>query len=400
MNEGKHGMLMLKSPRFDLLIFAAVSCSTAMMAFVAVVGPIVRHLHLSEWHAGLSVTAAGVFWLLLARHWGSLSDRRGRRPVLFLGLFGYGLVYVALAAFVAFGIANPITPVLAAVLLIGTRALIGAFYSAIPVAASALIADQVAPERRARAMAKLAAASSFGLVIGPSAAGILAAYGLQWPLFAAALLPWIVLLVLTLWLPVEPVVAASRPQTRVQLFDSRLRLPMFAAFAAMVCVSIAQVVVGFFALDRLGLDSERGARAAGYALTAVGIALIVAQTLLMRTPGVAPRRWIAMGAAVAAIGFAGAALSNDQSALIAAYAVAAFGMGFVFPAFQAAAANCVQAHEQGVAAGSVAAAQGLGMIAGPLTGTLLYRISPSVPYLLVVVILITLFSVTLRAPRT
>jgi MFS family permease len=65
-------------------------------------------------------------------------------------------------------------------------------------------------------------------------------------------------------------------------------------------------------------------------------------------------------------------------------------MGFVFPSFQALAADAVQAHEQGAAAGTVAAAQGLGMVVGPMLGTLLYRGGPSLPYLLVGVLLLLL----------
>jgi predicted membrane-bound dolichyl-phosphate-mannose-protein mannosyltransferase len=46
---------------------AALIGTMAMMSFVAVIGPVVRMLGLSEWHAGLSVTAAGVLWMLAAR---------------------------------------------------------------------------------------------------------------------------------------------------------------------------------------------------------------------------------------------------------------------------------------------------------------------------------------------
>ncbi|KAG1068397.1 hypothetical protein G6F60_015093 [Rhizopus arrhizus] len=60
----------------------------AMMSFVAVIGPVVRMLGLSEWHAGLSVTAAGVLWMLAARPWGQLSDRIGRKRVLMLAMSG------------------------------------------------------------------------------------------------------------------------------------------------------------------------------------------------------------------------------------------------------------------------------------------------------------------------
>jgi len=171
--------------------------------------------------------------------------------------------------------------------------------------------------------------------------------------------------------------------------DPRLRLPQLAAFIAMVSVTIAQVTVGFFAIDRLGLDAAAGARMAGIALTAVGVGLILAQALVMKLE-VHPRRWIVLGALISGIGFASVAGVQQAWQLPAAYALAAFGMGFVFPSFQALAADAVEAHEQGAAAGTVAAAQGLGMVAGPMLGTLLYRGGPSLPYLLVGTLLLLL----------
>ena len=82
------------------LVFAAWVGTMAMMAFVAVIGPVVRMLGLSEWHAGLSVTAAGVLWMLSARRWGALSDRIGRRRVLLIALAAYAVIYIVMAVFV------------------------------------------------------------------------------------------------------------------------------------------------------------------------------------------------------------------------------------------------------------------------------------------------------------
>ncbi|REN07764.1 MFS transporter, partial [Mycobacterium tuberculosis] len=82
------------------LVSAALLGTMAMMAFVSVIGPVVRVLGLAEWHAGLSVTAAGVLWMLSARRWGALSDRIGRKRVLLIALAAYAVIYVALAVFV------------------------------------------------------------------------------------------------------------------------------------------------------------------------------------------------------------------------------------------------------------------------------------------------------------
>ncbi|WP_277380750.1 MFS transporter [Stenotrophomonas maltophilia] len=378
-------------PGLPALVLAALIGTMAMMSFVAVIGPVVRLLGLSEWHAGLSVTAAGVLWMLAARRWGQLSDRIGRKRVLLLAMGAYTGVYLALAMFI--DLALQVTPpvVVSVLVLVGARGLIGLFYAAVPPTAAALIADQAPAGQRTQFLARLGSANALGMVLGPAAAGWLAYTHLSLALYVAALLPLLALALLAWRLPsTAPAAAASSARrTPLRRLDRRLRLPQLAAFLGMVSVTIAQVTVGFFAIDRLGLAAAEGARMAGIALTAVGVGLILAQALVMKLE-VPPRRWIVLGALIAGIGFASVAAVQQSWQLPAAYALAAFGMGFVFPSFQALAADAVQAHEQGAAAGTVAAAQGLGMVVGPMLGTLLYRGGPSLPYLLVGVLLLLL----------
>lgn len=379
-------------PGLSALILAALIGTMAMMAFVAVIGPVVRMLGMAEWHAGLSVTAAGVLWMLAARPWGALSDRIGRKRVLLIAMAAYALIYVAMAVFVDVALAT-LPPVwLCVVALVGARALVGLFYAAVPPTAAALIADQAPPGKRAGFMARLGSANAVGMVIGPAAAGWLAWRDLALALYVAAALPLLALAVLAWRLPATPPLKAApgAPRARLGWLDSRLRLPVLAVFAAMVSVTIAQVTVGFFAIDRLRLPPAEGARMAGFALTAVGVGLIAAQALVMQREGIRPAHWIAMGALISAIGFASVAWVQQPWQLLLGYAVAAFGMGFVFPNFQALAADAVQAHEQGAAAGTVAAVQGMGMVVGPMLGTVLYRAGMSLPYLLVGVLLLGL----------
>lgn len=382
-------------PGLPALVFAALTGTMAMMAFVAVIGPVVRLLGLAEWHAGLSVTAAGVLWMLSARRWGALSDRIGRKRVLLIALAAYVLIYVAMAVFVDAALARTPLVWVSVAVLVGTRALVGLFYAAVPPTAAALVADGAAPGQRAAAMAKLGSANALGMVVGPAAAGWIAFHQLSLTLYVAAVLPLLALAVIAWRLPADAPVAAAGPRKGARLgwTDPRLRLPMLAVFAAMISVTIAQVTVGFFAIDRLQLSPADGARAAGLALTAVGVGLILAQALVMKLTGVPPRRWIAIGALISGMGFASVALVHARGELLAAYAVAAFGMGFVFPSFQALAADAVQAHEQGAAAGTVASVQGMGMVIGPMLGTLLYQWSPTAPYLLVGALLLVLSAV-------
>ena len=366
------------------LMLAALTGTMAMMAFVAIVGPLVRRLDLPEWVAGLSVTTGGVLWMLLARWWGGVGDKRGRKPVLVVGFAALGLVYLALAYGIDLALRRDITAAAALVLLIVARGLVGAFYAAVPPTAAALIADTTRPAARPAAMAKLGSANALGLVLGPAAAGWLAGRDLALALYFAALLPLLALVVVALGLPSGAPAAARPPGAPpMKLLDRRLRVAALTAFAAMGSVAIAQVLVGFFAIDRLNLSVVEGARVAGLSLAAVGCSLMVAQQLVMRLKRVPMGRWIGVGALIAGLGFFGVTLVTTQWQMLLSYAVMSFGMGMIFPNFQALAANAVQPHEQGAAAGTLSAAQGLGMVLAPLIGTVLYRVAPALPYAVV-----------------
>jgi len=383
-----------------LLLFNTL-CLTAMMAFVPVIGPIVRELGLAEWHGGLVVTIAGVLWMLLARSWGRFSDQHGRKPILLGAAAGFVISYALLAGALDWMLTQPRLLWVTLAVMITLRGLMGAFYAAIPPVSAAHIADTTSQEQRAAGMAQLGAANGLGMVLGPMIGGLLVHNSLTLPLYAAAALP--VLGILLLWRRLPPHRPEnSLPTKPVRLSDARLRLPLLAILLAMSGVITAQMTVGFFAMDRLGLDPQDAARIAGFAMATVGVTLIVVQLSMSRIPGVSPRQFLIAGTLVAALGFALVSILNSVGALILCYGIMAAGLGLVFPSIQTLASQAVGSDEQGVAAGSISAVQGFAMVIGPLISTLLYEIQPAAPFALSALLLVMLAVLGLfyRQPAT
>jgi len=109
---------------------------------------------------------------------GNLSDRFGRRPVLLISLFGFGLDYLFLV----------FAPNIAW-LFVGR--IIAGITGASITTATAYIADITPPEKRAQNFGLVGAAFGLSFIIGPVIGGVLGQYGSRVPFYAAAALTFL-----------------------------------------------------------------------------------------------------------------------------------------------------------------------------------------------------------------
>lgn len=362
------------------LLLEAFLCSLAMMSFMALLGPIARKLAMSPWQAGAVMSVGGLTLALFARSWGRVSDRVGCRKILLFALAGFACSNLALSGFLVSALDQTAPSAFGMWLgILVLKAISGGFYAAIPVASAALVAEHVQGEGRGKALAGLGAASGLGMIAGPGLIAFTANQGLTLPLLLSAALPFWAWLVMWRALPQSPH-AHFTPQEPKTGKDCHLYGPAGVAFVSMFCVSVAQVSVGFYALDRLRLTVEAASVAAGTVLTLVGVALVVAQIILRRLAG-APLSWMALGSTMSALGFASVIYADHLWLMGAGYFVAALGMGWIFPSVLTWAMQTAPAEQQGLVAGTLSAAQGLGIVTGPIVGATIYGLSMQGPYI-------------------
>lgn len=367
----------------------------SMMAFVMIVGPLIRQLNLEEWHGGLMVAVAGVSWMLLSRPWGHLSDHKGRKKVLLWALAGFALAYLGLAISLELVTRVSMPALVIVVVLTVVRSGIGVFYAGIPVVVQAYIADTFDANKRTSAMATIGFANALGMIFGPLMASLLVVVSLTLPIYFAVLLPVLAWVIIGRKLPnIETEQDMSLPKPKWH--DPRLRLPMISGFVAMSSVIAAQTLVGFLAIDALALSLQQAAQVSGYALTAVGLTLVVVQGGIMKSSSLSPIWMLIVGAMIAAAGFLNLIWIETIWQLIGGYAVIAAGLGFVFPSMQALTANSVAAHEQGIASGTVSATYGLAMIIAPIIATVSYQLSGQYAFLCFAVLLAILIFMAVR----
>lgn len=378
------------------LLIANTFCLAALMAIIPVIGPIIRELGLAEFHGGLVISIAGFLWMLSAKHWGNASDIYGRKRIILLGLAGFLITYLAMCFYLEYALIYGGAVWLIVLFLTVTRGFIGAFYSAVPTSVAAKIIDVSPVQKRGANLSKFGAANAVGLVLGPSLAGFLSAFGLVKPLWAAWFLV-VLVLPLVIWkIPSDrPVNVTQKPSMKIS--DTRIRLPVIASSIVFYAIITFQACIGFYAIDVLGQDTSHAAQSAGYAMTLVGVSLIVVQTIATRFEKVHSTSWITAGTFIGICGLITFILVPNKFGFYLGSIMLPSGFGLVVPAFQTLAANSVSDSEQGQAAGSVSAAQALAATVAPLLSTALYQLSYITPYLIAISLLTVLLLLSFRA---
>jgi DHA1 family tetracycline resistance protein-like MFS transporter len=326
---------------------------------------------------GVLVSIYAVMQFLFAPVLGALSDRYGRRGVIFASLFGAGCNYV-LTAFA------PSLPWLFAGRVIA--GITGASFSS----ATAYIADVTPPEKRAPAFGVIGAALGVGFIIGPAFGGLLSRIDMRAPFLCAAALNLLNLAYGLFVLPESLRKENRRPfsfwrANPVGALVALGRGPVLLGLTGtIVCAYLAQWILqstwALYTQARYGWDPFD----VGVSLAVVGLSSAVVQGGLVRAvlPRIGERRAMLAGLVLSIVGYCSFAMATRSWMLYAMIFPFALG-GIAGPAVQAMISREVLPSEQGELQGALVILQSIAAIFGPLLGTRLFaRFGPqgSIPH--------------------
>lgn len=221
----------------------------------------------SPFAIGWLIAAYSIMQFISTPFLGQLSDRYGRRPILFVSLLG-----TSIAALIT-GLSTTLP------LLFFGRIFDGATGGNISTA-QAYIADITTKENRAKGMGLIGAAFGLGFIFGPAIGGILSKFGTHAPFFFVSALALTNAIVLYFALPEshQPDKNAARRQNRfaelgASLKDSRFGIVTLLYFLLVVAFSIMTTVFVQYTAFRFGYSAEQN----GYLFAYIGVLAIILQ---------------------------------------------------------------------------------------------------------------------------
>lgn len=324
-------------------------------------------------YGGFLIFSYSVMQFLFSPILGALSDRYGRRPVLLISLFGFGLDYILM------GLAPTI-----GWLFFGR--LISGITGASITTASAYIADVSSPDKRAQNFGLIGAAFGLGFILGPVLGGVLGQFGSRIPFFAAAGLALINWLYGYFILPesLSPENRRAFSWKRAGPFSSLGNLKRYplviSLVASLIFIHLAghatQSTWSFYTMKKFGWNEAW----VGYSLGFVGVMVAIVQGGLIRIiiPKLGQKRSVYWGLAFYALGYTCFAFASSGWMMFAFMVPFAFG-GIAGPALQGIISSEVPSNEQGELQGALTSLISITAIVGPLimTGLFSHFASPT-----------------------
>ncbi|MGX4585895.1 MFS transporter [Paenibacillus chitinolyticus] len=342
---------------------------------------------------GLLVAAYGITQFLLSPITGQQSDRYGRKVFIVAG----GVIFAA-AKFI-FAVGDTLW------MLYTSRLLEGVAAAMIVPPMMAYVADITTTDERAKGNSLLAAAMSFGFVIGPGLGGILAGFGTRVPLYVATGAALVGVIFSMVCLPEslskEQMKAARAAVTRKESLLKQYARSVKSKYAVLFILVLVMTfglanyesVLGLYVTQRFQFTPQSIAviLTTGAVIGVALQALIVAKVIKR----FGENKVIKGSLLVTAIAYAGLVLVKDFWSIFLITSGIFFATAMLRPALNTRLSK-MAGNEQGYVAGMNNAYMSLGNIIGPIQAGFLFDLNMFAPFIAGACILFIAFLMTTK----
>ncbi|MCE5170939.1 MFS transporter [Paenibacillus profundus] len=347
-------------------------------------------MHLSGKTMGYLVAAFAVAQLLMSPLAGRWVDRYGRKKIIIIGLFLFGVSELI------FGLATNVS------VLYISRILGGISAAFVMPGVTAYVADITSVQERPKAMGYISAAISTGFIIGPGIGGFIAEYGIRMPFFFAAAIAFLAcissIFILKEQLTKEQLaeISANTKQTNFISDLKRSLHPLY--FIAFIIVfvlafglSAYETVFSLFSDHKFGFTPKDIAAI----ITISSIFGVIAQVFMFgkMVEKLGEKKLIQLCLITGAILAVASTLISSYLAVLAVTCFIFLAFDLLRPALTTFLSKAA-GKEQGFVAGMNSTYTSLGNIVGPAMAGILFDVNIHYPYLFAAVIMVIGLGIT------
>jgi len=344
-------------------------------------------------------------FLIFTPYWGRLSDKKGRKFVLLIGLVGY-IASTLLFCWVAYlGLIGYFTFTALIFFLLVARVINSALGAGMRPATGATVADVTTEENRSAGMGQFGAANNVGTILGPVLVSFIAfliantaifpaslePYGRLIPLLFMSFLMMMALVFVYFYLPESLVKQEANSSGQGFNFDKSNLMLISTGVLIFSSFAIIQSISAFYLQDTFSLSILATQQSLGIALGFMALTSIVAQLTIVQKIKIPPIKLVQWSTPFFILGTLVAVYADNFNIYVLGMSIIGLGMGLGTPGYTAAASLNADSESQGAAVGLAMVAPGLGFSIGPLLGGFLYESSPSLPFLAILPIFVLVF---------
>ena len=351
------------------------------------------------------VSFSALMFLIFTPYWGRLSDKKGRKFVLIIGLVGY-ITSTLLFCWIAYlGLIGYFTFTALIFFLLLARVINSALGAGMRPATGATVADVTTEENRSAGMGQFGAANNIGTILGPVLVSFIAfliantaifpaslePYGRLIPLLFMSFLMMMALVFVYFYLPESFVKQETNSSEQGFNFEKSNLMLISTGVLIFSSFAIIQSITAFYLQDTFSLSILETQQSLGIALGFMALTSIVAQLTIVQKIKVPPIKLVQWSTPFFVLGALVAVYAANFNIYVLGMSIIGLGMGLGTPGYTAAASLNADSESQGAAVGLAMIAPGLGFSIGPLLGGFLYESSPSLPFLAILPIFVLVF---------